>query len=292
MTDSSDRPSSTPPPPPPGSPPPTPPPPVSAPGTTSSGPAPTAPGGETKGISPLVWVAVGCGCLVILAGVSAVFLGGLLVRKAGQTFSDIADDPVMATAERMVKRSPELELVSSDREKGRLEIRDKKSGETYWFDASEITKGRISFGKGDEARTLTFEGEEGRGKVRFEGPEGETEFRVGSGAGGEVPEWLPIPEGAEISEGVFSLDTPESRSGSVTLVTDDSVDDVVAFYREALEGDGWKVSRTTHSGEMGEGAVLNATSPDGKRTLMVGIARKDGRTTVGIYHSGEEAGEE
>lgn len=288
MTDPPDRPSSTPPPPPPGSPPPSSPPPPSSGQGAPSGPPPTTPGGEKKGISPLVWVAVGCGCLVILAGISTVFLTGLLVRKAGETISDIADDPVMATAERMVEASPELELVSSDREKGRLEIRDKKSGETYWIDASDIKEGRISFGKGEEARTLTFEGEEGQGKVRFEGPEGESEIRVGSGAGGEVPEWLPVPEGAEIGEGVFSLDTPESRSGSVTLVTDDSVDDVVAFYREALEGDGWKVSRTTHTSDLGEVANLNATSPDGERTLMIGIARKEGRTTVGIYHSGTE----
>lgn len=288
MTDSSDRPSSTPPPPPPGSPPSsTPPPPSSAPGTPP-GSAPAAAGAPKKGISPLVWVAVGCGCLVILAGVSTVFLGGLLVRKAGQTLSDIAEDPVMATAERMVEASPEHELVSSDREKGRLEIRDKKSGETYWIDASDIQKGRISFGKGEEARTLTFEGDEGQGTVRFEGPEGESEFRVGSGAGGDVPDWLPVPEGAEIGEGVFSLDTPDARSGSVTLVTDDSVDDVLEFYREALEDEGWKVSRTTHTSDLGQAANLNATSPDGHRTLVIGIARKEGRTTVGIYHSGKE----
>jgi hypothetical protein len=287
VTDS-DLPSSTPPPPPPAAPPPSSPPPSSSVQGTPTGPTPTTPGAERKGTSPLVWVAVGCGCLVILAGISTLFLGGYLVKKAGKAISDIAEDPVMATAERAVEASPELELVSSNREKGRLEIRDKKTGETYWFDASDIAKGQISFGKGDEARTVTFGGEEGRGTVRFEGPEGESEFRVGSGAGGEIPDWLPIPKGAEVGEGVFSLDTPESRSGSATLVTDDSVDDVVAFYRKALEGDGWKVSRATYSGDMGEGATLNATSADGKRTLILGIARKDDHTTVGIYHSGEE----
>jgi hypothetical protein len=287
VTDSSDRPASTPPPPPPATPPPSSPPASSSAQGTPSGPPQTA-AGSKKGTSPLVWVALGCGCLVILAGVSTLFLGGYLVKKAGRAISDIAEDPVMATAERAVEASPELELVSSDREKGRLEVRDKKTGEIYWFDASDITKGRISFGKGDEKRTLTFGGEERQGTVRFEGPEGESEFRVGSGAGGEIPDWLPIPKGAEVGEGVFSLDTPGGRSGSATLVTDDSVDDVVAFYRKALEGDGWKVSRATYSGDMGEGATLNATSADGKRTLILGIARKDGHTTVGIYHSGEE----
>lgn len=275
MTDSS-QPTSPPPPPPPVAGPP--------PSSTQAAPSPT----QKKGIPPLGWVALGCGCLVLLAGASAVFLTGWVFKRAGETISDFADNPVMAAAERAVEASPEVELVSSDREEGRLEIRDKKSGETYWIDASDITQGQIRFGKGDEERVLSFEGEDGQGTVTLEGPEGESRMRVGQGAGGEVPDWLPVPPGAETDEGVFSVDTPEGRSGTLTLVTDQSVDDVAAFYRERLEDDGWKVSRATYAGEMGEGATLNATSPDGQRTLILGIARKGDRTTVGVFHSGGE----
>lgn len=276
MTDSSHP---TPPSAPPSTPPPAPP---------GSEPASAQPAGKKKGLSPIAWVAMGCGCLVLLAGASTVFLTGLVFKKAGETLSDIADNPVMATAERLVEASPEVELVSSDREEGRLEIREKKTGDTFWIDASDITQGKIRFGKGDEERVLSFEGEDGQGTVTFEGPEGESRMRIGRGAGGEVPDWLPVPPGAETDEGVFSVDSSEGRSGTLTLITDQSVDEVVDFYREQLEDEGWKVSRATYSGDMGEGATLNATSPDGQRTLILGITAKAGRTSVGIYHSGGE----
>lgn len=273
--------------------PPPPPPPSGAPPGSSQayppGPTATTPAAASpkKKIPPLAWVAMGCGCLVILAAASTLLIGGWFVHKAGETISDIADNPVMATAERVVEMNPDLELVSSDREKERLEIRDKKSGKTYWVDASQIRDGQISFGEGDQMSTLKFRGEGGQGSVELEGPEGTSRLHVGSGAGGKIPDWLPVPEGAETGEGVFSFDTPESQGGTITLTTDQTVDEVVAFYRRAFEDKGWKVSRATYSGDMGEGATLSTTSPDGKRTVVVGVAAKDGRTQIGIYHTGE-----
>lgn len=284
MTDSSNRSSSTPPPPPPGAAP-TGSPPPAAPGAQPAA-QPAQPAKKKGGIPPLAWLAMGCGCLVILAGISTIFLGGFLWRKTSEVVSEFGENPVMAVAERAVEASPDVELVSSDWEAMRLEIRDKKTGETYWIDAADISKGQIRFGKGDEERSLTFDGEDGQGSVRFEGPEGESNFRIGSGAGGEIPDWLPIFPGAEREEGVFSLDTPEGRSGSVTLSTDQSVEEVVDFYIEELEADGWEVSRATYKGAMGEGATLGGTSADGGRTVRLAIGRQDGVTRVGVFHSG------
>jgi len=286
VTDSSNRPSSTPPPPPPGATPPGAAPPAGAP-LASPAATPPQPAKKKGGIPPLAWLAMGCGCLVVLAGASTLFLGTFLFHKAGEVVSDLGDNPVMAVAERAVEASPDVELVSSDREAGRLEIRDKKTGETYWLDAADIRRGQIRFGKGDEERTLTFGGEEGQGSVRLEGPEGESSFRVGSGAGGEIPDWLPLFPGAEREEGVFSFDTPEGRTGSVILTTDKSVEEVVGFYVQELEEENWEVSRATYKGAMGEGATLSGESPDGQRTMRLVIGRQDGVTRLEVFHSGE-----
>jgi len=314
MTDPTDDRSIPPPPPPPSGgsrpdsgPPDSVPPPPGPEGPPSRPAAGPGPENGKQGLSPAAWVALGCGCLAVALVVLVLVAGGILLGKIGLWIAELSGDP-MVIAEKVVELHPDYELVTTDEGASRLEIRNKKTGDTYWLDASEIAEGRLRYGKNDEQRTLSLEGEGGKGTVRLEGPEGERTLsfegegkkgivrvtgpegertlRLGAGAGGEVPGWLPVPEQAEITEGVFSLDTPEGRSGSLAFFVDATVDEVVAFYTRELGQAGWEVSPATFSTSVGEGAQLSADSPDGRRSLELVLGRREGRTLVAVLHSG------
>jgi hypothetical protein len=241
---------------------------------TVQSPPPYPPPGQPakKGLSPLAWVGIGCGALLVVGFIVFAIITFVIGRKV----KDMADNPdvaAMTAIEWVIKANPDIELVESDKEAKTFTVRDKKSGEEITVSLEDAKNGNFGF------KSRGADGKEETANVDFSGDGMTVTNEKGEvatlGAGGEVkdlPSWLPAyPNGT--SQGAFSSKTDTENNIAFTVTTKDAVDDVIAFYKEKLEGQGLKIEENTFS-QNGKvtGGVVTATSEDQKRqvTLMIG----------------------
>ncbi|MDX1385916.1 MAG: hypothetical protein R3190_19855, partial [Thermoanaerobaculia bacterium] len=112
--------------------------------------------------------------------------------------------------------------------------------------------------------------------ARFSSKDGNETMTVG-GSGSEPPEWLLYPDTSEVFGGSVSLQAGVA-SGMHSFRTGDSVEDVIAHYRELVEDRGLEPSVT----QSARGGAVNA-SGDGT-VLRIAIAAGDeGTETTIIY---------
>ena len=270
----------------------TPPPPPPAAGAPQGAPAPPPPGPapapKKKGLSPLAWIGIGCGGIVLLGLIAFVIVGGWLFGKAKDVAKDYQDNPAMASAKIVVKLNPEWELVDSDDDAGTLTIRDKKTGEETTVDLQDVEDGQISFKSGDEEMTVGMEkDDEGGGAFTVRDKEGKSRFRVGSGGGDELPGLAAELSRGPSRKGTFLSSSDAQTNGGFGFKTDDAVDDVIAFYEDALEGDGFEITgrNSTQSGDT-ELKSINAEAEDRTIQVMVITDRSsDGESQVTVTFS-------
>lgn len=241
-------------------------------------------GAEKKGLSTLAWVGIGCGSLVVLTFAGCMVAAYMGMAWLGGVVQEFEENPAMASAKLIVRTNPELELVSSDDEAGTLTIRSRETGEMVTVDLDQIEQGRIRFESGGEEVTLGVEeGEEGEGALTVRGKEGEAEFRVGGGGEENIPAWVPRYPEVEPA-GTFFSQSGGEVSGTFTVETDDSVDDVIAFYRDALEEAGFTETAYTTS-QAGGTRNANLVAESGNRQVGVMASSDDGTTQVVVTFS-------
>ena len=244
--------------------------------TVASPPPPYGAPAPKKGMGPLGWIAIGCGAIVLL-GVIALAAGGWFVKRQVDKYKD---NPTMAAAELIVRANPDLELVSSDPEKGTMTVKNTKTGETVTMNASDIENGKITF-ETDKGKTVIDSSGAGEsGSVKVTGPEG-AQLTFGGEAPKNLPEWVPIYPGSTV-QGAMDVTNPEGRTASFSLTTEDGIDDVIPYYEGALGEAGLKVSKTTMESNGEPSAVLTGTSEDEKRTVTAMIGTSEGKTTATI----------
>lgn len=243
---------------------------------------------QKKKTSPIVWILVGCGGLVVV-GVIVVVAAGLFAwqraKEAGFDPELMERNPAFAAAKIAVSTNPELELVSADEKKGTITIREKKTGKTVTVSFEDAAEGKISFkAETDEGEVgeLTVEAKrEGSGGT-VELKSGEGTLRLGEGAAGPTPGWLPSYPGAA-TQGFFSARTNEGVSQSFHFTTSDSAEAVLRFYKEGFEAAGFNVNENTlsQSGQVTGGTVT--AEDDGKRRtalIAVGVSQQGTQVTV------------
>lgn len=239
----------------------------------------TAP--KKKGLPPLAWVGIGCG-VILLIGLVVVIAGGLWV---GSKVKEVADNPEMAAAKAYLAANPELELVEADDEARTLTVRNVETGEVMTVDASELREGRLTFTdeEGQEVSMGMEEGEDGQGAFTVRDREGNETFRVGSGGEENIPEWVPRYEGVTL-EGTMMNRTAEETSGAFSFETEDSVDAVLDFYRQALEDEG--LTQTGQSdNRAGEGRFANLTYEADGRTVNVMVTTDGGPVNTVVSYT-------
>ena len=242
----------------------------------TNGPVPPAP--TNKGVSPWVWVGIGCAGLLVLGAVAAGIGGYFLVGKAKEVARDIEDDPIAATARMIAMTNPEIELVAADKENGTVTFRNTETGEEFTFDYEDIEEGRFSFTSGDETASIDLDTEGDRMTITTD--EGTATFGADADLSNR-PDWIPIYPGAD-AKGTFNSETSEMRTGGFTFVTDDSPEGVLSFYGSELESAGLTIaSRTTTP----EGGLLIANASDSSRTATVTASTKDGEVEVMVNFS-------
>jgi hypothetical protein len=243
---------------------------MTEPSYTAPPPPPTGPAPK-KGLSPLAWVGIGCGAIIVIgligAAVFAFWVGGK-VKEA-------ADNPAMAAAKLMVAANPEIELVEADDDAGTITVRNKETGEVLTVNLEDVEEGRISFESEGETVTMGMEeGEDGEGTFTVRDSEGKASFRVGAGGEEDIPSWVPRYEDVEV-QGTYSSQANGEVNGGFSFETTDTVDEVIAYYAGALEAAGFSETGRSTS-EAGGTRYANLTAEEGGRTVGVMATGQDG----------------
>lgn len=230
-----------------------------------------------KGLSPLAWIGIGCGALIVIACIvmsAAVWYGKKKLDQYGK-------NPTLAAAELIVRANPELEVVSSDQDAGTLTIKNTKTGEIVTMNAKDVENGHIEFKTKDG--TAVFDANSKDGTVKVTDDKGQVStFQGGGGAPQNLPSWLPVYPGGTV-QGTFDTNSAEGRSASFTISTSDSGDKVLSFYESQLKAGGLKVDSTiTSNTAEGKGGILTASGENPHREVSVLVGPSEGKTSAAI----------
>ena len=114
-----------------------------------------------------------------------------------------------------------------------------------------------------------------KGEVRIKTEEGEVVMK--GELPEDMPEDIPVYPGATVA-GSWQMEDEESGEGfTLSLETKDEVSKVVAFYKERLPEEGWKIK-----GEFREGETVLLTIEKEERGGWVSIDREEGKTVIGL----------
>ena len=237
-----------------------------------------------KKTSPWIFVLIGCGGLIVIGGLIAIALVVFGINKAKEAGFDpdlMRKNPALAMAKVVAAVNPDVEVVSVDERAGRITLREKSSGKVVTMDLEDVKQGRIVF-ETEEGRTTiegAGQGQEG-GSMRIESGEGS--YQIGGAADVRLPAWYPSYPGAR-PEGLMSSQTADGTTGTAKFETNDSVEQVMSFYKNGFERAGLTVNTIQHGGAE-QGAMVTGSMPDESRSAMVMIGRENNRTTVAITY--------
>ena len=233
---------------------------------------------QKKGLPVWAWVGIGCGGLLILVLIVVMAAGFFVANKVKDVAGDFEDNPAMATARMIVKLNPELEEVATDEEAGTITVRNKKTGEEITVNFEDIEEGKLSFTTDEGEVTVDASELDDSGSFKVTNEDGGVVFSAGKATKEEIPEWVPLYDGAEPTNR-HSMTTENSVSGGFEVETGDAVADVLEFYRAALDAKGFSVSVNTYSADSTEGGMVNASHPEDKRSVIVIVSAEDGGPT-------------
>lgn len=249
-----------------------------------------APATQKKGLSPLAWVGIGCGALVVIGLIGMAILFAMGVSWLGGKAQEFEENPAMASAKMVVRANPELELVEADEEAGTLTVRNRQTGEVTTVGLDEVEEGRITFESDDgEEVSVGFEEDaEGGGALTVRDKEGRATFRAGSGGETEIPGWVPRYRGVAI-EGTYYAQSDGEVNGGFSFKSEDAVDEVVAWYEDSLEDVGFEITGRS-SYEAGGVRGVNLSAEADGRTVNL-MATTEGEATQGVVSFSGPAGQ-
>jgi hypothetical protein len=232
-------------------------------------PAPGAP----KKSRFLIWVLLGCGGLIVIAGIIAISTGVFVAYKAKQAGLDpalVQKNPGLAVAKMVASMSPDTEVLSVDEDRGIIRVRDKKTGKMLTMNLEDAKNGKIVFlDENDQKVEIQTRGEGDNASVEVQGPDGT--MRMGTMAA-NLPDWLPSYPGAE-GKGTYDLNTKDGKAGSYSFQTSDSAESVGRFYEDALKKAGFEVQKNlTQVPGQGSMIILAGTDSASQRTVQVTAA--------------------
>lgn len=259
--------------------------------TTTPPPPPQAPAQvpppQKKKTSPLVWVLVGCGGILVIV---FIVLGGLTFW-AGHKIKNYAEEakknPAMAAAKMAIAITPDLEVVSEDDANNTLTVRNKKTGEVITMDAADIKNGRLKF-RNEKGEEVTFEGSGEKGKEGFSVKSKEGEMTFGQNTELKLPAWVPLYPGAKPS-GAMTQHKQDGEHGSYMFTAEDSAEKVLGYYQRELEAKGFSVERSNMQGTPITFGDIDAKADGGRREVNVSAVPigKAVQVTVQYHGPGE-----
>jgi hypothetical protein len=233
--------------------------------------------------SALVWILGGCGGLIVLAAITGGMTMYYLAHKAKQFAHGMEKNPALAVAKMMAAVNPDVEVVSTDEDKGTITVRDKKTGKLLTMNLQDAQKGKFVFEQDGQKVEMQAHGEGDKGSLELKSGDGSMKF----GTDGKMPDWLPAYPGST-PKGVFSMQSGKGSGGSFGLTTNDSIDQVVRYYEDALKKAGLTVkTQTMQANGKTSLCVVTGEEPGNKRSVMVNATVADGATSVAITFSAQ-----
>jgi len=256
-------------------------------------------GKPNKGLSPLAWVGIGCGGLLVVGLVALVVVGMLVGKKVKDAVADADGNPERFAAEMIVKMNPDLEMIESGKEEGKRKIRVKKSGEEISVSYQDIKEGKLSIetadggsvkfdakAKGNQIVATDAEGKttvmEADGKtVKMQSGDGATVMTIG---GDDI--WKDLPGELKdlayprVAEGLNAMTSQEEgkTSSSVMFMAADGAADVEKFYMERLKAAGYAVEQEKMA--VGEARNVFLKARKDKQSVEVSIISDQGKAPL------------
>lgn len=230
-----------------------------------------------KGIPVWAWIGIGCAAMVILVLIVVMVGGFFVARKVQDVAADFEANPAMATAKMIVKLNPELEEVSTDEEAGTITVRNTKTGEVITVNFEDIEEGKFSFST-DEGEINIDASELDGGSLKVTNEEGEVVLSTGGAVSDDIPSWVPVFAGGEPTSR-HTMRTEQEQTGGFEFEVAASVKEVLEFYRQALDDDGYEVTVNTFSQDDSEGGMVNGSHGDEGRNVVVIINSDAGEPT-------------
>ncbi|MEN8165152.1 MAG: hypothetical protein ABFS37_13560, partial [Acidobacteriota bacterium] len=194
-------------------------------------------------------------------------------------------NPEITAARLIVKLNPEIEEVEVDEEAGTITVRNKKTGEIFTADVDDLKEGRFTVTGEDGTAVITAGAGEGEEEGSFKITAGDSTMEFGGGGDSDVPSWIPVIPGAEV-EPLFAMSSDGVSRGSVKIVTDKDVKEVLEFYRQEMEKAGFEIQTSSYSGGGESVDMINGNSEDPKRSLMVNVTSdSDGKVNAAVTYS-------
>ncbi|RLE30847.1 MAG: hypothetical protein DRJ61_12140 [Acidobacteria bacterium] len=236
-----------------------------------------------KGLPIWAWFGIGCAGLLVLVMIALLMVGMFVTKKVKEVAGDFENNPEIAAARLIVKLNPEIEEVEVNEDEGTITVRNKKSGEIYTADVDDLKEGRFTIIGEDGKAVITAGADEDDGSFKITADGGTMEF--GGGDASDVPSWIPILSGAEV-EPLFTMSADGVTRGSVKIVTDKGVKEVLEFYRKEMEKAGFEIQTTSYSGGGESVDMVNGQSEDPKRSLTVNVTSdSDGKVNAAVTYS-------
>jgi hypothetical protein len=250
-----------------------------APPPLASGP-PVGPATATK-TSPLVWILGGCFGLLVLGAI----VGGLtmyyIAHKARQAAHMLEKNPALAVTRMIAAANPDVDVVSTDEDKGTITVRDKKTGKTMIMNFADAQKGKFVFEQDGQKMALEAHADGDKGSFEMKSSEGSMKFATGASSE-KLPAWLSAYPGSA-PQGSMSMQNGKETSGSFSFTTKDSIEAVVRYYEDALNKAGLKATTNSvqQNGKTSLGMV-SAEDPGNKRKAVVTATMTNEGTNVGV----------
>jgi hypothetical protein len=238
--------------------------------------APLPPG---KKPNILLWV-IG-GVVVVMLGITAMCgLGGYFLMKkakdAGLSTESLQKNPGYALAKLAVTANPELEVISSDDDQGKITVREKNTGKVVSMKFDVEKKSMVVVDENGKETTLSIAGDGDKGSLTVKSSDGTV--KIGGGAGNQMPAWVPVYPGSS-PEGTFSASAKEGENNGYHFKTNDGPAKVLDYFQSQLKAAGFTISMAsnTPSGGMviGQDAAQN-------RTLTITVGEAGGGSEVNV----------
>lgn len=218
-------------------------------------PPTSPPASAKKGMPALAWVGIGCGGIIVLAIVAAVFAFAKLKGVAEK----FAANPEKAGAELIVSMNPDLKMLSQDEQKGTMTIRT-KDGQEMTLSYKDIAEGKITMT--DAAGNTTS---------------------LGSTDLSQVPAWVPKPDGLSDAVSLYHTNSGGKISGQFSGKSAMSLEDLKTFFESAAEKIGFASTSATAM-EMNGTSVATLEYSENARTLKIVITEKRGSPALINIH--------
>jgi hypothetical protein len=218
-------------------------------------PAPVAP--VKRGLSPIVWI------LLIVGGIILLGIVGV-VGTVAYVAHTVTSNPGLVLAKIITAANPDAEVLDTNEGSQTMRIRDRKTGEEVTLSFDDIKKGRLRFSaKGKDGEVANME--------------------IGGGEG-KMPSWVPTYPGAKAQGNMTARGDSGDGSGEggiVTFTTPDPASKVREFYEAKIKEMGMSVDLTQVTGA---GGMVMGQDEGGKRTLHVMVAEGSGETTFTVTY--------